>query len=86
MKGLQIRTMGLDTHKTMIEALDGQPTAIAWSEVCTALRTGVADGRMNPTPIIAFANFDEVQSYLTLSGHLFTPYVWAMNKDFYATP
>ncbi|RDD62787.1 DctP family TRAP transporter solute-binding subunit [Ferruginivarius sediminum] len=83
MDGLKIRTMGLDTHKTMVDALGAQPTAIAWSEVYTALQTGVADGQMNPVPIIAFANFNEVQSYLTLSGHLFTPYVWAINKDFY---
>ena len=83
MKGLKIRTMGLDTHKTIIKALGGQPAAIAWSEVYTALQTGVADGEMNPIPIIAFAKFNEVQKYLTLSGHLFAPYVWVMNKKFW---
>ena len=75
--------MGLDTHKTIISALGGQPAAIAWSEVYTALQTGVADGQMNPIPIIAFAKFNEVQKYLTLSGHLFAPYVWAVNRPFY---
>jgi len=82
-KGLKIRTMGLDTHKKLVSSLGGQPAGIAWSEVYTALQTGVADGQMNPVPIIAFAKFNEVQKYLTLSGHLFTPYVWVMNKDFY---
>lgn len=83
MKGLKIRTMGLDTHKAIITAMGGQPAAISWSEVYTALQTGVADGQMNPIPIIAFAKFQEVQKYLTLSGHLFTPYVWVMNNDFW---
>ncbi len=83
MKGLKIRTMGLDTHKALVAALGAQPVAIAWSEVYTALQTGVADGQMNPVPIVSFANFDEVQKYLTLSNHLFTPYVWAMNRDFW---
>jgi TRAP-type C4-dicarboxylate transport system substrate-binding protein len=83
MKGLKIRTMGLDTHKTIIGALGGQPAAIAWTEVYTALQTGVADGQMNPIPIIAFAKFNEVQKYLTLSGHLFAPYVWVMNQKFW---
>ena len=83
MKGLKIRTMGLDTHKTIISSLGGQPAAIAWTEVYTALQTGVADGQMNPVPIIAFAKFNEVQGYLTLSGHLFAPYVWVMNKKFW---
>ena len=83
MKGLKIRTMGLDTHKAIISAMGGQPAAISWSEVYTALQTGVADGQMNPIPIIAFAKFQEVQKYLTLSGHIFAPYVWVMNKDFW---
>lgn len=83
MKGLKIRTMGLDTHKAVIQSLGGQPAAIAWSEVYTALQTGVADGQMNPVPIISFAKFSEVQKYLTLTGHLFTPYVWTINPKFY---
>jgi tripartite ATP-independent transporter DctP family solute receptor len=83
MKGLKIRTMGLDTHKAVVSALGGQPAVIAWTEVYTALQTGVADGQMNPVPIISFAKFNEVQKFLTLSGHLFAPYVWVMNKDFY---
>ena len=83
MDGVKIRTMGLDTHKAIITAMGGQPAAIAWSEVYTALQTGVADGQMNPIPIIAFAKFQEVQKYLTLSGHIFAPYVWVMNNDFW---
>ncbi len=83
MDGVKIRTMGLDTHKAIITAMGGQPAAISWSEVYTALQTGVADGQMNPIPIIAFAKFQEVQKYLTLSGHIFAPYVWVMNEDFW---
>ena len=80
MKGLKIRTMGLDSHKAMVSSLGGQPVAINWAEVYTALQTGVADGEMNPIPIVKFAKFDEVQKYLTLTNHLFTPYVWLFNK------
>jgi tripartite ATP-independent transporter DctP family solute receptor len=83
MDGVKIRTMGLDTHKAIITAMGGQPAAISWSEVYTALQTGVADGQMNPIPIIAFAKFQEVQKYLTLSGHIFAPYVWVINQDFW---
>lgn len=83
MDGIKIRTMGLDTHKAIITAMGGQPAAISWSEVYTALQTGVADGQMNPIPIIAFAKFQEVQKYLTLSGHIFAPYVWVINQDFW---
>lgn len=83
MEGLKIRTMGLDTHKTVVSSMGGQPAAIAWAEVYTALQTGVADGQMNPVPIISFAKFNEVQKYLTLTGHLFAPYVWVINAKFW---
>ena len=82
MKGLKIRTMGLESHKTVVSSMGGQPVAINWAEVYTSLQTGVADGQMNPIPIVKFAKFDEVQKYLTLTNHLFTPYVWIFNKPF----
>jgi len=84
MEGQRIRTMTLPTHEAIISSLGGQPTALPWAEVYTALQTGVADGQMNPVPIIAFAKFDEVQQYLSLTNHLITPYIWTMNADFFA--
>ena len=84
MEGLRIRTMTLPTHEAIVSSLGGQPTPLPWAEVYTALQTGVADGQMNPIPVIAFAKFDEVQKYLSITNHVITPYVWTMNKDFYA--
>ena len=83
MKGLRIRTMTLPTHEAIISSLGGNPTPLPWAEVYTALQTGVADGQMNPVPVIAFANFDEVQKYLSVTNHIITPYVWFMNQEFY---
>ena len=83
MEGLRIRTMTLPTHEAMISSMGGQPTPLPWAEVYTALQTGVADGQMNPIPIINFAKFDEVQQYLSITNHIITPYVWFINQDFY---
>lgn len=83
MDGLRIRTMTLPTHEAIISSLGGKPTPLPWAEVYTALQTGVADGQMNPVPIIAFAKFDEVQKYLSVTNHIITPYVWFMNQEFY---
>lgn len=83
MDGLRIRTMTLPTHEAIISSLGGQPTPLPWAEVYTALQTGVADGQMNPVPIIAFAKFDEVQQYLSITNHVITPYIWTMNPEFY---
>lgn len=84
MEDLRIRTMTIPTHEKMISSLGGQPTPLPWAEVYTALQTGVADGQMNPIPIIAFAKFQEVQEYLSLTNHLITPYIWFMNQEFLA--
>ncbi|MDX1739078.1 MAG: DctP family TRAP transporter solute-binding subunit, partial [Alphaproteobacteria bacterium] len=83
MKGLRIRTMTVPTHQAIVNSLGGQATPLPWAEVYTALQTGVADGQMNPIPVIAFAKFDEVQKYLSVTNHVITPYIWTMNADFY---
>ena len=83
MQGLKIRTMTLPTHKAMVDSLGAQATPLPWAEVYTSLQTGVAHGQMNPIPIIAFAKFDEVQKYLSITNHVITPYIWTMNQDFY---
>lgn len=83
LEGMRLRTMTLPTHEATVKSLGGQPTPLPWAEVYTALQTGVADGQMNPIPIIAFAKFDEVQKYLSITNHVITPYVWTMNQAFY---
>ncbi|MGH1481059.1 MAG: DctP family TRAP transporter solute-binding subunit [Geminicoccales bacterium] len=83
LEGLRIRTMTLESHQTLINSLGAEAYPLAWAEVYSGLQTGVIDGQMNPIPIIAFSNFDEVQGYLTLTEHLFTPYTILVNKTFY---
>lgn len=83
MAGLRIRTMTVPTQQTLVDSLGAKATPMAWSELYTALQTGVVDGEMNPVPIVAFAKFDEVQKYLSLTNHLITPYTWTMNEDFF---
>ena len=44
-----------------------------FSEVFTALQTGVMDGQENPFTQIYSAKFQEVQKFLSLTGHVYTP-------------
>ncbi len=83
MEGLKIRTMSIPLHMGIIKSLGGAPTPIAWVEVYTSLQTGVVDGQMNPIPIINTAKFYEVQKYITLTNHLYAPYVWVMNDKWF---
>lgn len=80
---IRIRTMTLPSHQKIIQALGAEAYPLSWGEVYSGLQTGVIDGQMNPVPIISFANFAEVQKYMTLTNHLFSPYTFMMNRDFY---
>ena len=81
--GVRIRTMTIPSHKIIINALNGEAYPLAWGEVYSGLQTGVIDGQMNPVPIIVNSNFAEVQKYLTLTNHLFSPYTFLMSGAFW---
>lgn len=81
--GIRVRTMTLPSHQAIMQALGAEAYPLAWGEVYSGLQTGVIDGQMNPVPIISFAKFSEVQAYMTLTNHLFSPYTFMMNRAFY---
>lgn len=85
MDGLKFRTMTIPIHMEFMRSLGASPTPIAWAELYTALQTGVVDGQHNPIPIIKIGKLEEVQKYLTLTNHMYTPYVWVLNSDFYSS-
>ncbi len=56
-----------------------------FSEGFTALQTGVMDGQENPFPQIYSAKFYEVQKFLSLTGHVYTPSYVAVGAKKWAT-
>lgn len=82
MTGLRIRAMGLASHQSFLRSLGAEPISVAWSELYSALQAGVADGQMNPPSIVRFGQLDEVQRYLTVTNHFYTPYVWVANASY----
>jgi TRAP-type C4-dicarboxylate transport system substrate-binding protein len=71
----------------MFKEYGANPTPMAFSEVFTALQTGVIDGQENPYAQIASAKFQEVQKYLSITGHVYTPaYILASDKRFSGLP
>ncbi|WP_111560200.1 TRAP transporter substrate-binding protein [Paracoccus sediminilitoris] len=81
--GVRVRTMTLPSHQKIMQALGAEAYPLAWGEVYSGLQTGVIDGQMNPVPIISFSNFSEVQEYMTLTNHLFSPYTFMINRAYY---
>lgn len=73
LKGLKIRTMENPVHIKAWEALGAAPTPMAWPEVIPALEQGAIDGQENPLSVIVSAKLNEVQKYLTLDNHVYSP-------------
>ncbi|WP_083660561.1 DctP family TRAP transporter solute-binding subunit [Acuticoccus yangtzensis] len=73
--GLKIRTQQNEMHIKVWDALGVLPTPMAIPEVYTALQQGVVDGQENPIGAIVNNRFGEVQKYVSLTDHAFTPLV-----------
>jgi len=73
LKGIKLRVPEGKWRVKMFQAYGANPSPMKFSEVFTALQTGVMDGQENPFSQIASAKFYEVQKYLSLTGHVYTP-------------
>ncbi|WP_414691190.1 TRAP transporter substrate-binding protein [Noviherbaspirillum sp.] len=80
MKGLKMRTMENPVHIQAYKGFGIIPTPMAFTEVFTALQQGTVDGQENPLSVITANKFEQVQKYLTLTGHVYSPGVFLMNK------
>lgn len=81
--GLKIRTQQNDLHLQAWEALGSLPTPMAVTEVYSALQQGVVDGQENPIGAIINNRFGEVQKYMSITDHAFTPVVLLINPGTY---
>jgi tripartite ATP-independent transporter DctP family solute receptor len=73
LKGIKIRTMENKVHLASFKAFGASPTPMAWSEVYTALQQKTIDAQENPIAIIYHQKIFEVQKYLALTGHFYSP-------------
>lgn len=72
-KGLKMRTMENKVHMEGYKSFGILPTPMAWPEVFTALQQHTVDGQENPIPVILAAKFSQVQKYLSMTGHVYSP-------------
>src|SRR3954447_19888464 len=73
LKGMKVRVMASPVAVKMMESMGGTGTPVAWSELYTALQTGVVDGAENNHPSIVTKKFYEVSKYYTLDEHMRIP-------------
>ena len=83
MKGLKIRTMPIPAHMEIVKRLGAAPTPIAWSELYTALQTGVVDGQENSVSTFCVPKLEEVQKFMILDGHVYSMWTLFLNDKWY---
>lgn len=82
-KGLKIRTMQNQVHLEAFQALGANPSPMAFSEVFSALESHTVDGQENPLATIKSNKYNEVQDYLSVTKHVYTPFVFLVSKKFW---
>ncbi|MCV3241620.1 TRAP transporter substrate-binding protein [Mesorhizobium sp. ZC-5] len=68
--GKPFRAVPLELWVSMVKGFGAIPTPVEVSELPTALMTGVVVGQENPLTMIASNNLNEVQSHLSMTGHM----------------
>ena len=83
LKGIKIRTMENKIHMRSFELIGAAPTPMAFTELYTGLQQGTVDAQENPVFLIYASKFQEVQKYLSLTGHVYAPGVTVMSSAYW---
>lgn len=83
--GMKLRVPQGKWRVKMFQAYGANPSPMALSEVFVALQTGVMDGQENPLTQIYSSKFQEVQKYLSMTGHVYTPAYLVSGKNKFAS-
>ncbi len=84
MKGLKIRTPSGEAWNLTFRALDANPTPIDIKELYQALQQGTIDGQENPYDNMLVRKFNEVQKYLSNTGHFYDWSGYLVNAEAFA--
>jgi tripartite ATP-independent transporter DctP family solute receptor len=84
LKGIKLRVPGGVWRVKMFKDYGANPSPMPLAEVYSALQSGVMDAQENPFPQIASAKFHEVQKFLSLSGHVYTPAYLVIGEESWA--
>lgn len=82
-EGIDLRLPPLDNWVAIWEELGANPTTVSLDELYSALQTGTVDASEGDIPQIHSFNLNEVQDYLSYTGHHVQVAALYMNDNFY---
>ena len=83
MDGIRLRVMQNNVFLDSFKALGANAVPMAFSELFTALETRTVDGQENPYNTILSSKFYEVQKYLTVTNHVYSPWIVLVSKKYW---
>lgn len=85
LKGQKIRTTPAVIQQELVRQLGANPTPVSWSELYTALATGVVEGSKNGIQDIVGAKLEEHLKYIVLDGHSYMTAFWWFSEPVWQT-
>lgn len=80
LRGLKVRVPAGPIFISLFKALGAAPTTINFNELYSALQTRVVDGQENPLALLISAKLYEVQTYVSLTNHMWAGYWFLANR------
>jgi len=84
LQGVKIRAIPFPIYTTTVAGLGAVPVPVDWSEVPTALATGVVSGQENPVNVVLSSKLYEAQSHMMLTSHIMNAQLIVINEKTWA--
>jgi TRAP-type transport system periplasmic protein len=81
--GIKLRVMQNNVYLDSFKTLGANAIPLPFSELFSALETKAVDGQENPYNTILSSKFYEVQKYLTVTNHVYSPWIVLVSKKFW---
>lgn len=83
MNGIKLRVMQNNVFLDSFKALGANAVPLPFSELFTALETKAVDGQENPFNTVVSSKFYEVQKFLTVTNHVYSPWIVSVSKKWW---
>jgi len=83
LNGIKLRVMQNTVFLESFKTLGANAVPLPFSELFTALETKTVDGQENPYNTILSSKFYEVQKYLTVTNHVYSPWIVTVSKKWW---
>ena len=83
LNGVKLRVMQNNVYLDSFKLLGANAVPLPFSELFSALETNTVDGQENPYNTILSSKFYEVQKYLSITNHVYSPWIVLVSKKWW---